>query len=154
MLERLFPRQFDSRFDGWRAALWLLGLVLALKVVISVNSLVNTADIASGADGFRLDSYGADGARAVLMLFALHSVAELALALVGVAALVRYRAMVPFVFVLFIAEFLARRWVIGSYAVERAGDSSAGLYVNGAFLLLMGSGLLLSLLPRRGRDVP
>ena len=153
-MNRILPEQFDNRFEGHRAALWLLGLVLSLKVVISVNSLVNTADIASGADGFRLDSYGADGARAVLMLFALHSVAELALALVGIAALVRYRAMVPFVFVVLIAEFLVRRWVIASYAVERSGDSSAGLYVNGAFLLLMGGGLLLSLLPRRGRNIP
>ena len=32
MLERLFPRQVDNRFDGYRAALWLMGLLVALKL--------------------------------------------------------------------------------------------------------------------------
>ena len=89
MLERLFPRQVDNRFDGQRLALWLLALLIGLKLMVSLNSILNTASVAEGADGFPLASYGGDGARAVLMLFAVGAVANLAAALFGLAVLVR-----------------------------------------------------------------
>ena len=43
MLDRLFPRQADNRFPGHRAALWLLGVYVALKLVMSSNSIFNAA---------------------------------------------------------------------------------------------------------------
>ena len=151
MLDRIFPAQFDNRLEGRRAALWLLGLLLALKLVMSLNSIFNTESIAAGADKFPLASYGADGARAVLMLFALHSLAELMLALVGVVALVRYRAMVPLIFLLLTAEQVARRVIVQGYAVERSAPSTAGFIINASLLALLVGGLVLSLIPSRGK---
>ena len=145
MIHRLFPARIDNDYQGRKPALWLLGLLVALKLVIALNSMINTADVAQGADGFPLDRYGPDAARAVLMLFATGATAQLALGLLGMLALVRYRAMVPIAFLLFGIEFIARRLVIGRYAVERAGDSLAPLIVNGSFVLLLSAGLMLSL---------
>ena len=149
MLERLFPDRFDDRYEGQRAALWLLALLLALKLVMSLNSIFNTASVASGGDGFPLESYGTDGARAVLMLFALTALGQLALALVGFGALIRYRAMVPFVFLLLFAEHGARRFIVGSHAIERSQAAPVGFYVNMVLLALLLLGLVLSLWPRR-----
>jgi hypothetical protein len=149
MLSRLFPRQIDNRFDGYRAALWLLGLLIALKLVVSVNSIVNTQAVAVGADGFPLDRFGPEAARAVLMLFALSALGQLVLAMIGVVALIRYRAMVPLLYLLSIGEMLARRLLIQSYAVERSGDSPIGAYMTYGILALLVLGLLLSLIPRR-----
>ena len=153
MFARLFPSQFDNRFQGWRTALWLLGLLLALRLVMSVNSIFNTEQVAAGADKFPLASYGADGARAVLMLFALHSLAELMLVAVGIAALVRYRAMVPFVFLLLTAEHVARRLIVQGYAIERSAATTAAYVVNYGMLALLHAGLVLSLIPRRRTEV-
>lgn len=153
MFARLFPSQFDNRFQGWRAALWLLGLLLALRLVMSVNSIFNTEQVAAGADKFPLASYGADGARAVLMLFALHSLAELMLVAVGIAALVRYRAMVPFVFLLLTAEHVARRLIVQGYAIERSAATTAAYVVNYGMLALLVAGLVLALIPRRRTEV-
>ena len=152
MLERLFPRQADNRFGGQRLALWLLAILIGLKLVVSLNSILNTASVAEGADGFRLASYGADGARAVLMLFALGAVANLVMALLGVAVLVRWRAMVPFVYLLALLEHGARRLVVQGYAIERAEALSAGGAINLAILALLLAGLCLSLWPRRSAD--
>lgn len=151
MLDRLLPRQLDNRFDGRRVALWLLGLLLVLKLVISLNSIFNTETVAAGADKFPLASYGADGARAVLMLFALHALAELILTLVGVLALVRYRAMVPLIFLLLMVEHVARRLIVRSYAIERSEPSSAAFIVNMSLLALLVGGLALSLMSSRKR---
>ena len=147
LVERLFPSQFDNRYDGWRTALWLLGLLLFLRLAMSINSIFNTEEVAAGADKFPLASYGADGARAVLMLFALHSLAELMLALVGVLALVRYRAMVPFVFLLLSGEHVARRLVVQSYAIERSAPTTAAYLINYGMIAFLLGGLLLSLIP-------
>jgi hypothetical protein len=151
-MERLFPRLIDNRFSGKRAALWLLALLVALKLLIGINSVLNTRQVAAGADGFPLDRYGPEAANSVLMLFAANAVAQIALALIGVLALVRYRAMTPLVFLLFTLEFAARRLVIAAYAVERTGSSQVPLYVNGTMASLLLGGLLLSLWPAARAD--
>jgi hypothetical protein len=43
IIDRLLPRQSDNRPGGYRAALRLLGFLIALKLVISLNSIFNTA---------------------------------------------------------------------------------------------------------------
>ena len=65
MLSRIFPPQADNRFAGQGAALWLLGLYIALKLVMSLNSIFNTEAVAVGADHIPIGSYGAAAAREV-----------------------------------------------------------------------------------------
>lgn len=148
-LERLLPGQADNRFDGHRAALWLLGLFIALKLVVALNSILNTASVAAGADGFPLDRFGVEAARAVLMLFALSALGQLVLGLVGIVVLIRYRALVPFLYLLGLGEFVVRRLIIEAYAVERAGGIGFAWYLNAGFLALLVIGLALSLIPAR-----
>ena len=152
MLSRIFPAQADNRFDGHRAALWLLGLVVALKLVMSLNSIFNTQSVAVGADGIPLDSFGPDGARQVLLLFALLALAQLFLALTALTVLVRWRALVPFVYLLLLGEQLARRLIGQSYAAPGAKMTDVAWYVNYGLLALLTLGLVLSLLPKKQGD--
>ena len=156
MIERLFPRQVDNRFEGHRAALWLLGLLIALKLVVSLNSIFNTASVAQGADGIPLDGFPPAAAREILTLFALSALGQLALALVALAALVRWRALVPFLYLLSLGEMLARRAIVQAHEVARPESSPVAWYVTYGFLGVLALGLLLSLLPARGlrRSVP
>jgi len=151
VIQRLFPKQIDNRFEGHRLALWLLALHAGLRVVIGINSIANTAKIAGGADGYRLASYGADGARAVLMLFSLNGLSGLVLGLIGVIALLRYRAMVPLVLLLLLVEFLGRRMIIQSYALERAHALGFAYWLNLSMLLMLVLGLALAFWPDRRR---
>lgn len=152
MFNRLLPRQIDNRFEGYRAALWLLGLFIALKLVMSFNSILNTASVAAGADGLPLDSYGPAAARTVLMLFALVALGQLTLTLIALTALIRYRAMVPLIYLVLLGEQLARRLVVQSYAVARAEGIPVGSYVTLGLLALLTLGLVLALVPTRGRE--
>ena len=149
MLSRLLPRQADNSFGGHRAALWLLGLFIALKIVMGVNSIFNTESVAVGADGIPLDTYGSAAARQVLTLFALTSLGQLTLALIGLTVLVRYRSLVPFIYVLLLGEHLARRLIVQSYSVVRTDRGSTALYINLGLVALLALGLLLSLIPAR-----
>lgn len=152
MLDRLFPRQVDNTLHGHRAALWLLGLFIALKLVMSVNSIVNTESVAVGGDGLPLDSFGPAAAQTVLMLFALVSLGQLALAVIALIALLRCRAMVPFIYLVLLGEQLARRFVVQNYAVARVESTPIGWYVNFGLLALLTLGLALSLMPTRGAE--
>lgn len=149
MLTELFPAHPGDDYRGQRAALWLLGLVIAIKLLMSLNSIFNTEAVAVGADGFQIDTFGPNGARAVLMLFALTALGQLMLALVALLALVRYRALVPLVYTLLLAEHLARRFIVQSHAVERAPTGGIGAMVFYGFLAILALGLALSLIRRR-----
>lgn len=151
MLARLFPRQADSRYDGYRAALWLLGLYIALKLAMSLNSIFNTAQVAAGADGIPLDSFGPAAAQEVLTLFALVGLGQLALALTAAAVLIRYRALVPLMFLLLLGEAVARRLIVLSFDATRTAAGSGGFSINVGLLGLLALGLALSLIPVRKR---
>jgi hypothetical protein len=149
MLERLFPRQADNRFQGLRPALWLLGALIALKLIMSVNSILNTESVAAGADGIPLASYGPEAARQVLLLFALTALGQLAVTLIALAVLVRWRALVPFIYLVLLGEALARRIVAQSYAAPGSRLTDVAWFVNYGLLALLVLGLALSLIPSR-----
>ncbi len=58
MLNPLLPRRVDNTYRGHKLALWLFGLVVLLKLVISLNSIFNGRTVASSADGILLDTFG------------------------------------------------------------------------------------------------
>ena len=144
MLDRLLPARIDNNFRGHRAALWLLGVHIALKLIMSLNSIFNTGSVATGADGLRLDTLPPDSVQELLLLFALVAVGQLFLTLVALLALVRYRAMVPLVFVMLLLEQLCRRVLILNYAVPRDG-TPVGTYISYGLMAILFVGLVLSL---------
>ena len=74
---------------------------------------------------------------------------HLCIALAGLLAMVRYRAMVPLVFLWLLVEFLGRRIVLGLYPIERTPGTASGSIINLALLAMLILGLALSLWPRR-----
>jgi hypothetical protein len=109
MLDRIFPAMLDNTFRGHRVALGMLAVLVLLKLVMSTNSLLNTRSVAVGADGIALGELPVQGAQVVLMLFALVALGQLALTLLSAVALARYRAMIPLMYLVLLAEHLARR---------------------------------------------
>jgi hypothetical protein len=149
MLERLFPRQADNRFQGLRPALWLLGSLIFLKLAMSLNSMLNTESVAAGADGIPLASYGPEAARQVLLMFALLSLGQLTITLIALVTLVRYRALVPLIYLAMLGEHLARRAIAQSYSAPGARMTDVAWFVNYGLLTLLVLGLALSLIPAR-----
>ena len=154
MINRLFPSQIDNRFEGHRSALWLLGLLVALKLVIGFNSIFNTRAVASGADGIFLDGFDAATAQQVLTLFALNAFGQLVFALVAVVALVRWRALVPFLFLVWFAEQVGRRFIVAAHNSAGTQSSEVAWYLTTAVLGLLAAGLVFSLTgSKMGRQV-
>ena len=70
MLSQLLPRHVDNTYHGYKLAHWFFGLVVFMKVSMSLNAIFNGHFVASSADGIPLDTFMPAGAQAVVSLFA------------------------------------------------------------------------------------
>ncbi|HYD45228.1 MAG TPA: hypothetical protein VEA79_08195 [Phenylobacterium sp.] len=150
MLNRLFPRHADNTYQGHVAALWLAGALTFLKAAVALNSIFNTRRVAMGADGIPLARFGPDAQSTILSLFALNAFGWLVLALVGLAVLIRWRSLVPFLLLISLFEQLGRRFIVQSHDIVRADTAIATIVTWGALGVVV-LALILSLLPGRVR---
>ena len=151
MIERLLPRRIDNDFRGQKVALWLFGVLIAVQGTIGFNSIFRSRQVATSADGIPLDTFSPAAVESTLSLFALLGLSRLMLALLGLLALVRYRALVPLLFAYLLVGQLLGRAILRAHPVPRTG-SPPGPIVILTLLALTAVGLVLSLIPRGTRD--
>jgi len=121
MASPLFPRQADNSYRGHRLALWILGLVVLLNLVIGFNSTLNPGNVAVNADGIPLDSFPAAAAQTVLGLFALVGFSRIVICLVCIVIFLRYRALVPLAFAMLLVSQIGGQIVHLIHPMPRTG---------------------------------
>jgi hypothetical protein len=151
MLGLLFPRVIDNRFRGQWLGYWLLAPILFVKVGIALASIL-TPRTANQADAIDLSTYSTAALRDATTSTALLGLLHLCIGLFCLLAMIRYRAMVPLIYLWLLAEFLGRRIILELYPMQRTPGLSSGSIVNLALLAMMVLGLALSVWPRR--DAP
>jgi hypothetical protein len=114
---------------------------------MSMNCIFNGYSVATSADGIPLDTFTPAAANTIVYLVAAWGLAQLALSLIAVLVLIRYRTAIPFMFALFLAELLSRKPIHYFIPTVRVGTPPAP-YVNFVLLTLMCAGLALSLWSR------
>ncbi len=144
MLNRIFPERIDNNYHGHKFAFWLLFPIIFLKVVISLVAIFAPDGGAQSADGIPLDTFVSGGAEVVVSVFALWGLTQLLLGLLFVLALVRYRAMVPLIYVLILVELLAKKGIFWVKPIVTTGTTSA-ISLSLVLIVLSIIGLALSL---------
>jgi len=144
MLRRLFPQRIDNTYRGHRLALWLFALLVLMKGGIGLGTIFNGRSAAISADEIPLDTFTPAGEQAFVSIFAAWGLSQLMLNLIGLLVLVRYRAMVPFMFALLLLEHLSRRLIFWILPIART-ETPPGVFVNLLFVVVMIVGLVLSL---------
>ena len=150
MLNRIFPKSADnSAYRGSVLAVWLLVPIALIRLLQGANSVWHPAMVAAGADGIPLDSYGHAAGEMIVLLFALLGLYLILMGLIAVIVLIRYRALIPFAYLLFLASLLGTRAINAIYPTGRAEGTPIGFYINMGLLAAMAAGFVLSLVPRR-----
>jgi len=144
MLNLLFPERADNGYQGHKLAIWLFALLMLMRAAISLGSIFNGHEAAGSADGIPLGTYTPAGAQAVVALFAMLGLARLIGCLLGLLVLLRYRALIPVMFTLLLAEQLGRALINQLLPIARTG-SPPGSAINLMLLALMIIGLVLTL---------
>ncbi len=146
MLSRIFPRQFDNAsYRGHWLAVWLFGVVTFMKAAQAIASLVDSRDTLTTGDGIPLDSYSGGSAEVVLALFAVGSLYLLMLPLQSVVVLIRYRAMIPFMYLLLLILNAGSRVLWLMHPIVRSDAHPIGSIVNLAITAMTLIGFVLSL---------
>lgn len=148
IIDRLLPRRIDNLYQGSKIALWILGVLIAVRTMQSVMILVNGYSIAQSADGIPLETYPAAAAQTIVALFTLSAVNRLVISLICVVVLVRYRRAVPLMFLLLLVTYAAGQLVGRVVPIVRVGQPPAAV-MNLTLLGLTILGLVLSLWKRR-----
>jgi hypothetical protein len=125
-------------------------LVVAVTIVQGAAVIVSGYSIVRDADGIPLDTYPPAAAQTIVALWAQRGLSRLIISLLGVAALVRYRSAIPFMFVLLMVNYLGAELLIRFMPVVRTG-TPPGPIVNFTMFALMVAGLILSIRSRRTR---
>jgi hypothetical protein len=144
MLNQIFPHQFDNNYRGHKLALWLFALLVLMKLGMSLSAIFDGYNMARSADGIPIDTFTSGGAAAVVSITALLGLSHFLLASLGVLALIRYRAMIPLMYVLLLVEYFAKKWILLVHPIVRTGTSPS-TYVNLVLIALLIVGLALSL---------
>lgn len=153
----LLPKTIDNTFRGWRLGLWLFVPVLVVRLGIAFQSAFNARETAMNADGIPLNLLGAAGANEAVALFALLGFGGLILALLGVLALLRYRAMIPLMYLLFLLSQFGNKLLNAYHPTLSGGAKTVGGGVPAATIVVYGLlgmtivGFVLSLIPRGER---
>jgi hypothetical protein len=156
MFSRIFPKQIDNTYRGHRLAIWLFAVAVLMELSMGTNSIVNTRMVAMSADGIPLDQYGAGGADAVTALFAIAGLFRVLLALQGVLVLIRYRAMIPLMYLVLLILHFGSKALLLIHPVAKSGVATAQL--GSAFVLTLMAmlliGFVLSILNKRNPPGP
>ena len=155
MLSLIFPKKFDNDYRGYKLAIWLLVLLLLFKTSISVNAvgwnpLMTSGEVLQRADRIPLDTFSANAADAAVLLFAVWGVTHLVFNVLGFIAVVRYRTMIPLIYLLMAIDHIGRRALVDVYPISRVDAGTVNVPVNLILiaLLLIGCGMSLTT-PRR-----
>lgn len=153
MLSRIFPRQFDNTYRGYRVAIWLFVPIVLVNLIIGANTMLNTRELLQ-AEGIPLASYDDAPVRVILKGFKSWGLGHVLLYSLGLLALLRYRAMVPLMYLVFTLENLGRKVVQSSnpfQVMTKSGELSIGAMINLTLLATLVVGFALSLGGRRDR---
>lgn len=151
MFGRIFPRQFDNVYRGHWLGLVIFAIVVLLRGVQGFNCMVMPHTVITGADAIPIDTFGAAAAQTTVGLFAMLGIMLAVLSLIGLVALVRYRSMIPFLFLTFLVVQIAGRILLLVYPLTREVNASNGYaghpigwWFNLGLLAITAIGLLLS----------
>lgn len=108
LIDRLFPSSVDNDYRGNPLALWLLVPVTVLTLARSLIHILRSDGGAQSIATIPLDSFSEPAAAAVILIFALWGLSQLLLGLLYVVVLIRYRALVPLMYLTLIVEYFGR----------------------------------------------
>ena len=148
MLSRLLPAHLDNDFRGYQAAIWIFALITAFKLALGLVHVFSADGGAQTMSHIPLDSYAAGAAQNVVGIFARLGLEQLLLGALFVIVLLRYRAMIPLMYLLLAIEQFGRRGILTISAIERAVEIDGitdALLINWGLMAALAIGFALSL---------
>ena len=108
----LLPAQIDNHYRGLKISQYAFFLIAAVTLVRSLIHVFAPDGGAQSIATIPLDSYSAEAASTVILMFSLWGLSQLLMGIVYLGVSLKYRSLIPAMYVLVIFEY-AMRIVIG-----------------------------------------
>ena len=142
IIERILPKQVDNQFKGDKFVIAVFGIIVIFTLVRSVIHILAPDGGASSIAGINTSVAGGSN---IISMFAFWGLSQLLLGIVYLVVLLRYRSLIPLMYILVIAEY-SGRILIGlakPLIVSHTPPGAIGDYVLVPLAIIM---LILSLL--------
>ncbi len=135
MFARILPTVVDNRFRGHIVALWIFGAFTLMNGVIDMAAIFSADGAAQSADGIPLSTFPPAAAGAVIGVVALLGLSSLVYDLICALALVRYRSLIPLLYLLNAVQYVAHKGILNFKPIVRDGVHHAGWITLSLFVL-------------------
>ena len=153
IIKLIFPKQYNNQIVGSKIALYAFYMLTAVTLWRSQHHLFAADGGAQTIATVPLDTFTTAGAQAVIGVFGLWGLSQLIIGLVYLLVALRYRAMVPLMYVLLIVEYSFRAFYFPvSKAIPTAG-TAPGALINIPFILFAITMLTLIVVGDRKRKI-
>ena len=137
MISRVFPKQFDNVFMGRKFSLWIFYALTALTLWRSQHHLFAPDGGAESIASIPLSTYSAAASDTIIGVFSLWGLSQLIIGLIYLVASIRYRSMIPLLYLLAAFEYLVRFAYVGVFkSIETAG-AAPGSFINLPFTIAL-----------------
>jgi len=131
----IFPKQMDNQFKGYKIALYAFYVLTAVTLWRSQHHLFAADGGAQSIASIPVDTFTAAGAQAVIGVFGLWGLSQLIIGIVYLLVALRYRAMVPLMYVLMIVEYSFRAFYFPAGKPIPTIGTAPGAVINLPFIL-------------------
>ena len=144
-IKLLLPPKIGNQFAGHKVALWFFYLVTAVTLWRSQHHLFAPDGGAQSIATIPLDDYSVAASSAIIGVFAYWGLSQLIIGILYLIASIRYKALIPLLYLLGVIEYAVRAFIAGGYKpIETVGDAP-GAVANIPFIIVFAVMLVLSL---------
>ena len=108
LFETLLPAKIDNTLRGWKLPFYIFALYALVSAVRSCIHLLSPDGGAGTIAGMDLSVAGADG---IIFAFALWGSSQVLFAIIQLLVVIRYRSLIPFMWLMLALEVLLRELV-------------------------------------------
>ena len=108
IIDAILPEKITNEFKGHKIALYVFIGVIVITLVRSCIHIFSPDGGAQSIAGFPLNTYLEAASSMVVLVFSLWGASQLLMGIVYVAILLRYKSLIPFMYVLLFIEYLSR----------------------------------------------
>ena len=153
IIERIFPKNLNNNYKGYKIALYVFYALTALTLWRSQHHLFAPDGGAQSIATIPLDTFTTSGAAAVVGVFGLWGLSQLIIGMIYLIVSLRYRAMIPLMYLLMFVEYFVRTVYFPLAKPIPTAGTAPGATGNLPLMIIAFIMLVLSVIPPKKRKI-
>ncbi|RSK29364.1 hypothetical protein EJF36_12465 [Bacillus sp. HMF5848] len=146
LINKILPKNINNTYRGQKIALYVFYILTAVTIWRSQHHLFALDGGAQSIATIPLDSFTDAGAAAVIGVFSLWGLSQLIIGILYFIVSLRYRSLVPLMYLLVVFEYLVRATYISSVKPIPTAGTAPGAAANVPVIIIAVVMFVLSLL--------